>query len=130
MLAVRGCWNKHPVTEETGIWLELSTDSPGTITGISLANLAVAVVKTGNDTLSTYSTKVTSYFQTAFCNKILTNVTSGDKDYKILPSEFFIDAQNRLVARLIVISITFSSLTPLVVGEITISEGAARMVKC
>lgn len=129
MPAIRGCWTKHPITNENGIWVELSTNPPGTITGISTTNLAIASTVSG-ETLASYSTKANTYLQTTYFNKILTNVTSGDKDYKTLPSGFFIDAQNRLVARLVIITVTFSSLAPLIVSEITVSEGAARMVKC
>jgi hypothetical protein len=119
------------VSGVTGIWLELGSDPPGTITGISLASLAVAT-PIGGETLASYRIKASGAFQSTFCNRAfsLAQVPATDPNYITPPPGCFIDAANgnRFTAKIVDIDVTFSSLSPLVVESLTVKDGAYREV--
>ncbi len=66
---IRGSYLNHPQTGEDGFWVELSTDPPGTLTG--MAKTAWPVVD-GADTLATYAAKMNAAYRT-LCNRLVTS---------------------------------------------------------
>ena len=103
----RGCWTIHPVDGVTpGLWIELSTDPPGTLTGMARTDWP-AIVTGGpvaeRDTTATYGTKVTDAYRT-LCTKTL----SGRSTAVVVPT------------------VTFSRLSPLLIADVVVDEGACR----
>ena len=105
MPAIRGCWTLHPVSGLEGIWVELSTDPPGTITGLARTAWPVPVTTGpvgGRDTVDTYAAKI---------NTSLRSLATKAGIKVVIPT------------------ITFSSISPLTIDEITISEGDIKAVR-
>jgi hypothetical protein len=116
--AIRGCYTSYPTTGEIGIWVELSTDPPGTLTGLA----RTAWPSTAGKTLSQYQTLLNSTFQ-ALCNL----PAEGKLVFGALPpAGYSLDAQNRLVPMIVEIAITVTSLGPPVAYSVEIRDGAMR----
>lgn len=100
---IRGCRTLSPVDNVTpGLWLELSSDPPGTWTGLAQSDWP-NVVTTGpvaqQDTLETYAAK---------CNAALANLAR-----KVLGG---------VSVQVVTVTVTFSSLVPLTLANVVIGE--------
>lgn len=99
----RGCYTKHPTTGVAGLWIALSTDPVGTLTGLALTafpNVAQA------DTIATYTAKANTDLRN-LCRKVL----SGRSTTVVVPS------------------VTFSQIRPtLVIAEVVIDEGDMKSI--
>lgn len=103
----RGCYLKHPNTGVAGIWLELSVDPPGTLTGAAQSAWPAIVTSGGSkDTLATYAAKVNTALGT-LCKKTV----GGQANVQVVN-----------------VTVTFSSLSPLTIADVVISEGDCKTV--
>ncbi len=121
MPAVRQVTMTHPQTAEVGLWLELSTDPVGTLTGLA----RTAFPSTAGFTLAQYQSLLTTAIQN-LCNLPgqTNNLTFGAQ-----PPAGWLISGNQLIPMLVKISLTLSSLTPVTISNVTVSEGAVRHTK-
>jgi hypothetical protein len=84
-----------------GLWIQLSTDPPDTLTGGIQAQWPAVVV--GVDTPATYGVKVSDWI-TGLCRKM---VAGG-------------------MTQVIVVTVTFSALVPLTLDNVSVSEGECK----
>jgi hypothetical protein len=87
-----------------GYWFQLSTDPVGTWKGFPQSSWPA---QAGNETTSTYATKLTNLYAS------LTISTFGALSINIVFINFGV----------------LTSLTPLVLGDVTVSEGDCKIVK-
>ncbi len=106
---IRATYLIHPTTGLAGVWFELSTDPKGTLTGLARTAWPTLVTSGGQkDTLATYSTKVTNALR-ALCIKPVASSS----------------------LKVIVPTITFSSLSPLILDPeigVVVGEGDCKIV--
>ena len=92
-----------------GLWIQLSTDPPGVWTGAARTAWPAIVTGgpvAGRDTVTTYGTKVTNAMRT-LCTKTI----SSRSTVVVVPT------------------ITFSSLNPLTIADVTVDEGDCKSVQ-
>ncbi len=120
MPAVRGVYTTNPVTQEDGLWIELSTNPPGTLTGLA----KTAFPSTAGKTLANYQAELNLLYK-GFCS------LPGQPNTLLFgqqPPDGWYVSGTQLVPLVCVCTITLSSLSPVTVASVTVTEGAARRV--
>ncbi len=121
--AVRGIWLISPADGVTpGLWVELSTTSPGTLTG--LARTAFPSVA-GNDTLLTYAVKL----RTAFRDLCRLAAVHQGPYFGVAPPGHYIGSDGKLYPLVIDFAITLSLLSPVTISDVIVNEAAVRSYK-
>ena len=117
MPAIRGCYLTHPTTGADGIWVELSTSAPGTLTGLARSAFPSVAGLTTAQAGTTLSAALQS-----LCN--LPGITD---DGRALPTGW-IRSGGQLIPMIVQVVVTVTQVSPLVYTA-TINEGAIRQVQ-
>lgn len=124
MPACRGVYLVHPTTSEIGLWLELSTNPPGVLTGMA----RTAWPSTSGKTLANYQAELNLVYRD-LCSLPggVSTVIFGMQP----PAGYYINASDgKLYPMIVQIQITLSSLgPPVTIGTVFVHEGAIRNVR-
>lgn len=121
MPAVRAVYLTRPQTSAPGVWLELSTDPPGTLVGMPISEWP----STAGKTLANYQAEVNLLYR-GFCSlpgqpmKVISGM--------IPPEGWYFDGQS-IVPTVCIVTITLSSLSPITITNVLVTEGAVRQLK-
>jgi hypothetical protein len=119
--AIRGVYTIHPQSGEVGLWLELSTSPVGTLTGFARAQWP----STAGKTLANYQAELNLLYR-GLCSlpgqpmRVIVGM--------IPPEGFYFDGQS-IVPTVCIVTITLSSLSPVTISNVTVSEGAVKVVR-
>jgi hypothetical protein len=118
MPACRGVYLTHPQSGLPGLWIELSTDPAGTLTGM----LATAWPAVGAQNLATYQTLLNTTYRDlcTVSNLVIRNV------FGVPPPGWYIGSDGGWYPKIVDIAITLSSITPVTISNVIINEGAIR----
>lgn len=121
MPAIRGCYLTHPTTGEVGLWLELSTDPPGTLVGQARTAWPAA----GANTLAQYQVILNNLYK-GYCS------LPGQPNTLLFgqqPPDGWYVSGNQLVPLVCQVAITLSSLSPVTISNVTVTEGAVKAIR-
>lgn len=124
MPAVRGVYQIHPISGLSGLWLELSTNPPGTLTGLAKS----AWPTTAGKTLANYQAELQLVYQNLCNGNALQPVIFG-----YIPPNGFSIVNGQLVPMIVVVTLTVQSPLPalntdVVLSDVAVSNGACRSV--
>ena len=122
MPAIRGCYLQHPITNQSGVWVELSTSSPGTLTGMAISGWP----STNGFTFNNYQALINTTYRD-YCS------LPGQPNHLIFgqqpPNGWYIGSDNKLYPMICSINITLNSISPIAISGVFISEGAIKSFK-
>lgn len=121
MPAIRGTYLLHPVTGEVGLWLELSTSPPGTLVG----QARTAWPAVGANTLAQYQSILNNLYKGFVSLPGQPNTLANG----VQPPAGWYVSGTQLVPLVCQISITLSSLSPVTISNVTVTEGAIKNVR-
>lgn len=120
MPAVRGTYLINPNTAEVGFWVELSTSSPGTLTGLA----RTAWPSTAGRTIPQYQGDL----QTAYRALFRLAAIGPNPYFGAVPVGHYLAADGRLYPLIVDVVFTVASLgPPVTLTEVEVREGAIRL---
>lgn len=117
--AIRSCYLTHPTLAVPGLWLELSTSPPGTLTGLA----RTAFPSTAGKTLAQYTVTLNTAFRD------LCSLEGIAGMFGVLPPGWYIGGDGKWYPKVVDVVITLSSLSPITISDVTVNEGAVRSFK-
>jgi hypothetical protein len=115
--AHRGVYRTHPQTGLNGLWVELSTSPPGTLTGLA----ASAFPAVGNQNLSQYTTTLNNAFRALFSLEGVSGL------FGVPPPGWYIGGDGKWYPLVVDVAITLSSVSPVTIANVDVREGAIRL---